>query len=184
MAGYSDAKAMPAFLRLSNRTPKAMTFNEIDAAVRSLNHDELVKLRQRINSLLMVSGDSGEKATAATDQYAVWMLDSICERMHAINGSSPNALVLRKRDGWSAYADKCKRLAAWMNTAGLSRQQQHSLFKLGVDLLYENLRNMHTTPVGATTIMAHIHRMPDVVDQAFPGYHASKALNLIFRSRA
>lgn len=82
---------------------------------------------------------------------------------------------------YKSFAPKCPPLLAWIKTAFPTQNSalhERALLRVGVRLLYEDIRRMGQA-VSLRTLMAQIHRVPAVIDAAFPGYAASGLLHKI-----
>jgi hypothetical protein len=60
--------------------------------------------------------------------------------------------------------------------------QQRALFRLGIVLLCNNLAEMET-PISGMSLMNHIHRIPSLINRAFPGYARLGLLSKIIRAK-
>ena len=60
----------------------------------------------------------------------------------------------------------------------MQRVERHGIISLGMDLLIAELR-CYSDGAGSNKVMSHIHRIPDIIDQNFPGYAEAGLLPLI-----
>lgn len=138
------------------------------------------KLIQSINALNQLKGKqlTTESGTPIND----WTLNDIVQVLSSkgIEFTTP-ATLSRRCTSISAYRDKIKAMDGFLSSVP-NRVQQRALFRTGIILLCHNLAEMNV-PVSGLAIMNHIHRIPALVDRAFPGYARHGLLRMIIRSR-
>jgi hypothetical protein len=88
--------------------------------------------------------------------------------------------ALKKHAGWRAFSSKVPHIMKFIRKAGSERQIHRATLRLGISLLYHELTRAGY-PATGFTMMAHIHRVPSMLERAFPGYAASGLLGKIFK---
>lgn len=77
---------------------------------------------------------------------------------------------LRRSQYFPAFRDKSEKLWEYLEMASSDKTKQMAILSFGIRLLVDNIRSMNYVPVSAHVVMQQIHRVPSVLDQAFPGY--------------
>jgi hypothetical protein len=81
---------------------------------------------------------------------------------------------------YDAYKSKLEPLHKYLKRGG-DRTAQRALLRLGIGLLHHDLVEMRLA-VSSRLMMAHIHRIPGVINRMFPGYAEAGFLHMIIRS--
>lgn len=155
-------------LRLLDQLPSA----ELE---RARNHASV-----RLKNGLAATG----KATPA-DTFAHAALVIIADECHR-RGVDVRASSKRLADNRAFPAFKAKmhdqgEIGGFLRKAARRSQiRLHALTRVGVNELIDGMLEMGW-PVSAVTIMSNIHRIPAVLNQAFPGYAAAGLLHLVVR---
>ncbi len=148
-----------------------------------LGHNELLKIHVRVGFLLKNSLDSSSHKSSSKytepDVDSLMLIEVISDVI-ASRGFRIHASVLRKSAAFSYMQKKTKRLFQFLNQSNFNHSEMRLLIKIGVKLLASDLEEIGI-PVGGVTLMRHIHRMPSVINHAFPGYAASGALYMLIR---
>ncbi len=160
--------------------------NDLQRIIESLphlDHDELLQIHVRVGSLLKNSlGDrSSHKPSKYTEpDVDSLMLIEVISDVLASRGFQIHGAILRKSSAFGYMQKKTKLLFQFLKQSNLNHSEIRLLVKIGVKLLASNLEEIGV-PVGGVTLMRHIHRMPSVLNRAFPGYAASGALYMLVR---
>lgn len=143
------------------------------------HHKELI---QSINALRQLSGKSSIHAESAPEvKVNDWTLIEIAELLTARGIEQTTPFMLRKRcPSITAYNEKVAGLMTYLDS--VPKVQQRALFRMGVVLLCNNLAEMGT-PISGMSLMNHIHRIPSLINQAFPGYARFGLLSKIIRAK-
>lgn len=162
-------------------------YDEIMERIPQLGVGERVQLRDYLKSLTAVSDDPAQVALplgvnkATTDADRV--LESLCMMMRKVGVEQAQVSVLKSTTGYKSFADKCPAVIEFIVSAFPANHEhrgvhERGLLQIGLRLLYEDLRRMGIA-VSARTLMQHVHRVPAVVNAAFPGYAESGLLHKI-----
>lgn len=89
--------------------------------------------------------------------------------------------VLRKHPGFSAFVQKVPPVMELLRKATINRVELSYLVELSAGLLYEDLTRMGLTAVSSRLLMNHFHRVPSVINKAFPGYLAAGLLGHVIK---
>ena len=119
---------------------------------------------------------------ARDDDAADWALDVLLETMQRLGVECPFKPAIKKSSQYAAFRQKVPGIVAWMSRSVKKRNQRRALFAMGVGLLYENMVEMEVA-VSARSVMQHIHRLPSVINQAFPDYARAGLLGFIVGDR-
>lgn len=154
-------------------------YKQIVKMLPMLERGELEKVRTRIGALLHLSPSAPDLRTEYVG-YAVdketWVLDCIS---HVMEGTGYNSIsFLRMSPGISEFRSKLPPLLRMLERADKSKTVQRAILLVGINLLQKNLTQL-SIPVTGRTIMRHVHRIPAVLDVAFPGYVKAGLLGLI-----
>jgi hypothetical protein len=152
---------------------------ELVAMLPRLSRSELEQLSLRLKSMLQFN--SAPTATMVDDLDFV--LGCVAEVMRQSAGDFPAMAVLRNAAKSVAFQDKLPGLLAFFRAHdGNDRKVQRALICIGFELLYDDMTGMGLV-VSANTLLAHAHRVPAVLNQAFPGYARSGLLHWVVRER-
>lgn len=161
-------------------------YDEIMERIPQLPAGERVQLRDYLKSLTATSNDPAQCAlplgvSKMPYQWADVVLYVLCDVMHKSGVEHVTPQTLRNTSHFKPFADKCPAVIEFF---GGTLQVQHArirteaLLQTGLRLLYEDLLNMGVT-VSSRTMMQHIHRVPAVINAAFPGYAEAGLLRRI-----
>ena len=76
------------------------------------------------------------------------------------------------------FAPKVRDLMPYIRAAHDQRSGQHALLRLGLQLLYDDMTDRQLA-VSARTLLANIHRVPAVLNKAFPNYAKAGLLHWV-----
>jgi hypothetical protein len=99
--------------------------------------------------------------------------------LYDLKYSSQYRTFSRKVPALMDYLSKIT-LVTPVQECGSKRMKKYAATMLGVLLLAENMKEL-SLPVSSRLVMAQIHRIPAVINKAFPGYAQSGMLHLILR---
>lgn len=105
-----------------------------------------------------------------------WSLDAIVDVFVSHGVEFPSRTMLIRSNSYSGYKAKLTQVMRFLD--GFDRAEKRALFTIGIKLLYENLAQLGI-PVTAGTILGHVHRVPGVINKAFPGYAEAGMLGLV-----
>lgn len=89
---------------------------------------------------------------------------------------------LRKTRGWASFYERIDGLNKFFSREPFTRREKIALLHIGVDLLIDAL-HYQGIPVSSANLLINYHRMPGLLDAAFPGYSEKRALRLVLRLR-
>jgi hypothetical protein len=140
--------------------------------------DERAKVRAALDALAQFGGSPVERKLARQDDV---LLDIIVDYMtrKGCDLSLPTVLMAGKHYG--TFKKKCVPVYEFVKPVG-GRNEQRALLRIGIAELYADLTRMNLA-VTSRLMMAHIHRLPAVLNRAFPGYAKIGALKLILVKR-
>lgn len=152
-------------------------FSQAQKLIVHMSPEHQQKLIQSINALNQLKGNpiTIGKDVPSND----WTLIDIAQILSSrgIEFTSP-AILARRCPSIASYRDKVQALDEFLSS--VPKVQQRALFRVGIMLLCNNLAEMNV-PVSGISIMNHIHRMPSLINRAFPGYARFGLLQMIIR---
>lgn len=154
---------------------KALT--DAKRLMAELGDADLRQLRAAISARL----DAGLSKPSSKKGTIDLVLEEIVTTMKARHGEYSAPPLLKRSQGYPAFREKVEGdLEKYFEEAEANRIERTALIHFAIGLLVENLRRMRL-PISARAVMNHIHRLPSVVDRAFPGYAESGLLHLVIR---
>lgn len=171
-----------------------MKFDELKAAALRLTPPLQQELRQALTVSLNASGHITKqsiplvvidaKAEAKADAIAEIFLDCIVQHMEGRGADFTSRTMLMRGSQFPAYRHKFRdgaRLARYfMMAVEKSKIKRLAFMHLAVRCMYDNLTDMNV-PISSRAMMNHVHRIPSIINQAFPGYAESGLLQLVIR---
>ena len=160
-----------------------MKYDELKDAASKLTPDMMRDLRDYLNMLLGTGAPTSKPLPKDTkhEEMAIFCLDAIVEHMRSKGADTASRGMLMKTMAFTAFHQKFREgLAVFFENAAPKHVQRMAILRMAVSLLYDNLEAMGVA-VSSRTVMAHVHRLPAVLNQAFPGYAASGKLHLSTR---
>lgn len=162
--------------------------DELKRDCHRLSRDEKQRLRDYLSMLLGTGSKSvAEKANkgATIERDTALILETIADvcRDRGIEMEGKHAAMLKVHPAFPAFAEKCDMLKSYIDrSCDRSRVAKLAFIRLAVELLVTNLQQMRV-PISASVVMNHVHRLPAVMDQNFPGYAKSGLLGMVIRER-
>lgn len=151
--------------------------DEIVVRLPTLTPAELEMLRARISVLLSLS--SGHVVREEGND-AKWVLQSILDVLSAIGVEHVGVAALLRSPDYRAFSHKVPEVLRYLAKSNLQKNELHAAMRVGIELLYRNLVQIGVTTT-SRTIMQHFHRVPAVLNKAFPGYGEAGMLGWIVR---
>lgn len=161
-------------------------YDTITALLPQLTAPERAKILERLKAL----GSLAPVATPASvavgaepseDIVVEETLHAICRVVLSANGELVKPSTLRRAQQFSSLRDKATALGAFLRKNTANRTERRSLLFIAVRLLYDVIQD-EGTPASSRTLMAQVHRLPSVLDAAFPGYAACGQLGMVVRA--
>jgi hypothetical protein len=149
-------------IRRSRQAEQSSALTTVLAELPKLTAAELAEVRQRITFLRTLSGDG------PVDVGEQIVIDAI----HIVlreNGLGASTEQVTKSNVHASFLEKLPALHEFLAMASSNRNHQRAVLQIGVELLYKHLTDLGI-PVGVRALMAHIHRVPEFINAAFPGY--------------
>jgi len=156
-------------------------FQQCLGLLPSLSDDEKRQVAIRLSYLLQGAGGAPiDEAYPGEDL----LLDCITAVLKGNGLEYASIALLKKQAGYPTFKAKVPGVARFLNQRRqLSRQDLRAMFAFALELLIEDMQSMNMA-IGARNIMNHIHRIPSVVNRAFPGYAQSGLLELLIKRKA
>lgn len=143
---------------------------EIIAQLPKLSGEELDQLASRIKALRSLHGEVAKAVAWDEVEDLDMILHCATEVAQSLGADMSSSFQLRQAAKHSAgFRDKLPPLLRYLRQACPTRAQQHALLCLGFRLLHRDMTRMGIV-VTARTFLAHVHRLPAVIEHSFPGY--------------
>lgn len=111
------------------------------------------------------------------------LLQSICVVLIKKNVECPSVTFLRRSSAYATFnKNKSSDLATFFSKVSNSRLVQDMLLKEAVSLLYDDLQHWQGIAISSHTLIQQAHRLPAVLNRAFPGYASNGLLHKIVRT--
>jgi hypothetical protein len=175
-------KANELEARLQAKThEEATSYDSISKAIEKLNGSELVRLQSEITALLSLRSGRNHDAEDSNDVEDIrFGLRAICHMLQRNGLEHGSVTALQRHRDFAKFRSQYAAVNKFFDAAKLDSGQRRTLFKVGVEMLYDNLCELGI-PVTAATLMNHTHRIPAVINLGFPGYARSGLLRLIVK---
>ena len=118
---------------------------------------------------------------AAPVQTDDLLLDALSEVVERRTGERVYPAMLRKSQQYAAFRDKTPPLMEFFEKHASRRNERRALVAVAFGVLYDDLARMNVS-ISARTLLSHAHRLPAVLDVAFPGYASSSLLGMVVGS--
>lgn len=161
--------------------PKSLSVADILQALSGLTLEELQQVNAKLRFLLNNGNHTDTQQSCADDEL---MLLAISDFFSGRGLEHVNAGTLKRFTGYKAYKEKMAPISQFLKRAAgdLVHVERLALYRTGVELLYTNLSRAGL-PVSSRTIMNQIHRIPSILNKAFPGYSQLGLLWLVVRAK-
>jgi hypothetical protein len=160
-----------------------MSLQKVLPFLPKLNADELAELQGRISYLSQNAPASSSKAQQPVDADTDMILETLVRALSSMGVEFSSVAMLRSAQQYAAFKQKAPHVLAFLRHAcPNNRVQQIAVLTIGIKLLYANLERMGLQ-ASSRYVMAHIHRVPSILNEAFPGYARAGVLGWIARGR-
>jgi hypothetical protein len=152
-------------------------YDEVIKRLPGLNREQLRAVQMRVGflSTMAKSGDD------TSDELLALECVSSVLRSKGMEFAAPS--VLRKNAAYDSFrTDKVPAVMAYLQKARFTRNETRAILHLGLGLLIADMQRMGIM-TSARAVMAHFHRLPAVLNHAFPGYAEGGALAMIIRRK-
>lgn len=153
----------------------AMNVQQLMSEIAQLPPAERLKLLQQTKAL--VGAAPIDQIETHDDLFA---LRCICDMLRDSGTETFGFERYKKHAQWRSFCAKVPAVLQYVRQAGSQRVMQRKVLTFGLRLLYKQMTR-DGYPVTGITMLAHFHRVPAVLEQAFPGYAKSGLLGLIFK---
>lgn len=109
-------------------------------------------------------------------------LQQLCAVLSSAGIEFVQPTVLAKTNGYSTFKGKVPGVMKFLRRAVSSRNELRVLLYIALGLLYQDLTKQGI-PVSSRLMMAHAHRIPSVLNAAFPGYAQIGLLRMIINRK-
>ena len=134
---------------------------ELVRAIKALDGSGLARMSERVSDEDMLLGVVAEVLRAKRVEFS-------------------SIAALRQSHDIATVRDKLPELMQFLSQAHNTRAGQHATLRLGVELLYDSLLRMNV-PVSGRMLVNHLHRLPSIINEAFPGYAEAGLLSLLVK---
>lgn len=157
----------------------SQTIQEIEHAVLSLSPANLHRLRDKVNCLIQLSEvdeDDGDDGRLFYDALARSISEATGKKVLPYH-------IFTKRDTYSIYKKKLPEVLRFIgeNLPMLKRLERMYLFGIATHVLVTNLQDIQI-PVSLRVCCTHLDRIPELMDDAFPGYIQAGLLKMLVQA--
>lgn len=148
-------------------------------ATKGLTTEELAYLRTHIAAMQALGPSSADTILTASS-HDDWVLMGICDYMRSNQIDLAGVQQLTSGKHYDTFKQKLPALHKYLRYAG-NKVAQRALLRLGIGLLHHDIVQIGLA-VSSRLMMSHVHRIPGVINRAFPGYAQAGLLHMIIRS--
>jgi len=159
---------------------------QITSLMADLDANDLAQISERAKAMIAVGGRPNHLLTRPdpdTVEIETLVLNHLAGVLTRRGIPFAHPAVMRKWRGMPALRAKLPELSRWLTYTKVDAAGQSALLRLALDLLYADLARMGV-PTDAYTLAKHLHRVPAVMDKAFPGYYRAGLLSWVIDSHA
>lgn len=163
------------------------TFDDILKGLLELDVSQLAEVRARAG-ILSQAGGAAKRTTAPDGKQSMpaelaetdveLVLSEIAGHLRDQGIEFASTIMLKRVQGFKAFADKVPPTMIFFRKVTTNRVKLRALIRISITLLFKDLNRMGLS-VSTRTMMAHWHRVPAVIDSAFPGYARRGHLGLL-----
>lgn len=163
------------------------TFDDILKGLLDLNVEQLAEVRVRAGVLSQAGGSAQRTASADGKQSmpaelaetdVELVLSEIAGYLKDQGIEFASTVMLKRVQGFKAFEAKVPATMIFFRRVTTNRVKLRALIRVSIGLLYKDLNKLGLS-VSTRTMMAHWHRVPAVIDSAFPGYARLGVLGLL-----
>ena len=152
-------------------------FDEVIKRLPGLTREQLRAVRDRTCFLY----DTTKSGNDTSDELLALECVSNVLKSKGLEFASP--AILRKSAVYDTFrTDKVPAVSAYLERAKLTRNETRAIIQIGLCLLITDMQRMDLM-ASARTILSHFHRLPAVLNYAFPGYAEAGFLGQIIRRK-
>lgn len=159
-----------------------MSLQAILQLLPDLTASELTALAERIMLLRSLSGapplTENQLPTAASVTRDDWVLRDLCYALASMGVEHASPAMLRRTSGYPSFKRKVPGLILYLQNVSSRHLVRRAILMLGVRLLHKELTRQGLA-ASSVLVLRHAHRIPSVINGAFPGYAASGMLEWI-----
>lgn len=155
--------------------------NDIDTIKQllpKLNKLQLDEVILQCKSLKQFSNSKTSSESGGVDDL---VLHAISEVVKNMGGDVVDHFIMKRIPEYASFKRKCGPLMDYLKPVG-SRNEQFAALCLGIELLYRQL-TIQRMPATARRLLREIHRVPETINQSFPGYAMCGLLHLIIKEK-
>lgn len=172
-------------VRIDNNA--AMDFQEIIKALPALERGEVERVRAACTAILHLTPDAGDvtekdKVVQVQGDDELWVIHGIRSVLQSLGVEYPGMGLLQRAPEYSSFKEKIPGLMEYLRKAHPQRRCQFIILRLGIKLLLDNLRQLGLA-ISARALLRHIHRLPSVLNAAFPGYAEAGMLGMLIKQK-
>ncbi len=156
-------------------------YDEIVKLLPRLTRGQLRAVTARAGALSSMAPASQTNGAAESDELSA--LDCICAMMKSKGMEFASPVLLRKSPVFNSFkTEKVPAIMTYLERAGFTRNETRAMMQIGLELLMADLGRMGLL-ISGRALMSHFHRIPSLLNQAFPGYAEAGFLTQVLRRR-
>lgn len=163
----------------------SVDFDGVVGALARLTSEERAAVAARIKAMQSLAPPAAPTTVFGTGSVRIdgaAQVDAILAAVARVSlrmcGERVAPAALRRGPDAAGLRDKAPAVSAFLRGAAADKVARAALLDLGLELLYKNLAG-RGYPASARTLVRQIHRLPAVVDAAFPGYARAGLLGMV-----
>ena len=156
-------------------------YDEIVKLLPRLSREQLHAVMARAGALSSMPGPQPGNSDDCDESLA---LECICAMMKSKGMEFATPVLLRKSPVFNSFkTEKVPAVMAYLGRAGFTRNETRAMMQIGLELLMADLGRMGLM-ISGRALMSHFHRIPSLLNHAFPGYaEAGLLIQVLCRKR-
>jgi hypothetical protein len=153
-----------------------MNFDEIKNSLLTLTQQQLTELSARIGALRQLKPHQPDILANDTSTMLIQCLQDALLRL----GCPAPFYMFKNATTTESYREKIKTIDVFLSDPDLTKQERYAILRLSADLLCRDLRNNNVGLIPGTLCRC-VHRIPMLINQAFPGYQQAGLLRMLIK---
>lgn len=150
-------------------------FDDIKNSLPTLTQQQLAELAERIGALRQFK----PIPDIIANDTSTMLIQCLQDALSRTGCPAPFYLFKNAATG-EAYREKIKTLEVFMSDPNLTKQERYTVLRLSADLLCQDLQD-NNVGLSPGTLCRCVHRIPMLINKAFPGYHRQGLLRMLMK---
>lgn len=157
-------------------------FKDILASLPALTPYQLEEVRKRVSALQNFMGQRGTREETVDDD---WLLSGIIEHLKAsgLGATIPPYGVIKKLHGYAVFNKKSVKIREFIEkeVPNLTKTEKRAMGIVLARCLDHNIKDW--SEVSLTTLMRFVGKVPEALDESYPGYTQAGCLHMLVKNR-